>query len=272
VLSRSALKYILILSIFLLSACDEQILHDLSESEANRVISRFSGTAIIPTKVVQSDGRWAIAVPRESSVSALAFLDSHRVLSARGGKGPKAAKGGLVPSREEQWFSYQRAVAQSIEDTLNSLGGVLEAHVHVNLPEHDPLLGRKRDAGGTGSVLLVIDDRFAVKDEEVSALVSGAAGLPAGSVTVLRSIAARNSGSVAEQDEPSVVALVAPSVTAPVVSSEALGPELPKWLSLQIAYAAMGSFVCGTVGVIAVRRRTRRKRTRFSLPVESHEE
>jgi type III secretion protein J len=252
------------LSIFFLSACEEQILHDLSESEANRVISRFSGTDIIPTKVSQSDGRWAIAVPRGNSVSALSFLDSHRVLSSRGAVGSKGAKGGLVPSREEQWFSYQRAVAQSIEDTLNSLGGVLEAHVHVNLPEHDPLLGRKRDVGGTGSVLLVIDDRFSAKDEDVSALVSGAAGLPAGSVTVLRSVAARNSTPV---PEPAV-----PPMAQPVVSTETRLSGLPQWLSPEIACAAMGSFVCGTIGVVALRRRTRRKHTRFSLPVEPHHE
>lgn len=247
-----------------LSACEEQILHDLSESEANRVISRFSGTDIIPTKVAQSDGRWAIAVPRESSVSALSFLDSHRVLSSRAGTGSKGSKGGLVPSREEQWFSYQRAVAQSIEDTLNSLGGVLEAHVHVNLPEHDPLLGRKRDVGGTGSVLLVIDDRFSTKDEDVSGLVSGAAGLPLGSVTVLRSVAARNSSPMPELAQPLIVP---PSIKADTKMSELL-----QWLSPQMGFAVMGSFVCGTVGVVAVRRRTRRKRTRFSLPVEAHRE
>ncbi len=254
----------MLLSIFFLSACEEQILHDLSESEANRVISRFSGTDIIPTKVSQSDGRWAIAVPRESSVSALSFLDSHRVLSSRAGTGTKGSKGGLVPSREEQWFSYQRAVAQSIEDTLNSLAGVLEAHVHVNLPEHDPLLGRKRDVGGTGSVLLVIDDRFSAKDEDISALVSGAAGLPAGSVTVLRSVATRNSGSVPEIAEP--------SATPPAVTTETRLSELPQWLSPEMGCAVMGSLVCGTVGIVAVRRRTRRKRTRFSLPVEPHHE
>ncbi len=247
-----------------MSACEEQILHDLSETEANRVISRFSGTDIIPTKVAQSDGRWAIAVPRESSVSALSFLDSHRVLSSRAGTGSKGTKAGLVPSREEQWFSYQRAVAQSIEDTLNSLGGVLEAHVHVNLPEHDPLLGRKRDVGGTGSVLLVIDDRFSAKDEDISALVSGAAGLPAGSVTVLRSVATRNSSAVPE--------IVEPSATPPTETLETRLSELPQWLSPEMSCAVMGSFVCGTVGVVAVRRRTRRKRTRFSLPVEPHHE
>ncbi len=252
------------MSFLLLTACDEQILHDLSESEANRVISRFSGTDIIPTKVSQSDGRWAIAVPRQASVSALSFLDSHRVLSSRGAIGSKGSKGGLVPSREEQWFSYQRAVAQSVEETLNSLGGVLEAHVHVNLPEHDPLLGRKRDAGGSGSVLLVIDDRFSAKDEDISALVSGAAGLPAGSVTVLRSVAARNSSSAVEPVE----APVAP----PVVAREARFLEVGAWLSPEIAGAAVALIMCVTLGLVAVRRRARRKRTRFSLPVESHHE
>ncbi len=264
---RGFFRHVVLLSLVVLSGCQEQILHDLSEPEANRVISRFSGTDIVPSKVSQSDGRWAIAVPHRDAAPALSFLDSHRVLSSRAAIGSQSTKSGLVPSREEQWFSYQRAVSQSIEETLNTLAGVLEAHVHVNLPEHDPLLGRTRDVGGTGSVLLVIDERYTTKDEEVSALVAGAAGLSAASVTVLRSVAARNAGSASSPPEPATIQ------PAPVADTTVrLDPaRFMEWVSPEVACAGTASLACGVAGLVAVRRRSR-KRTRFSLPVESHHE
>jgi type III secretion protein J len=170
-----------------LTGCDEQILHDLSEQDANKVFSRLSVGNVSAQKVLQSDGRWAISVPRDSIVAALAFLDTNRVLAPRSA-GPAAnTKGGFVPSREEQWFRYERSVASAIEDSLSAMLGVLEARVHLNLPETDPLFGTKKEANGSGSVLLVVDSRYSAKDEEVAALVSGAAGVPSQRVTILRS-------------------------------------------------------------------------------------
>jgi len=259
---QGAVRRTTVIGLVVLSACQEQILHDLSETEANRVVSRFSGSSIVPTKVSQSDGRWAIAVSAGDAVSALAFLDSHRVLPARSAHASKGSKGGLVPSREEQWFSYQRAVAHSIEDTLNTLAGVLEAHVHVNLPEHDPLLGRRRDVSGTGSVLLVIDDRFVTKDEEVSSLVAGAAGIPAAQVTVLKSLAAAEAVSVQAPVESSIAAPAA-YAQSPKIFTEL--PQVMNLVSPEIACVAAASFVCGVAGLVALRRRARR-RTRFTLP------
>jgi type III secretion protein J len=175
-----------ILLVVALSGCDEQILHDLSEQDANKVLSRLSAGSVSAHKVIQSDGRWAISVPRDSIVTALAFLDTNRVLAPRSSGLGINAKSGFVPSREEQWFRYERSVAASIEESLSAMSGVLEARVHLNLPETDPLFGTKKEASGSGSVLLVVDNRYSAKDEDVSALVSGAAGVPAQRVTILR--------------------------------------------------------------------------------------
>jgi|694.fasta_scaffold10224_3 type III secretory pathway lipoprotein EscJ len=168
--------------------CDEQIIHDLGEAEANRVVSRLSVAALDAHKVQQSDGRWAVAVPEESILPALTFLESNRVLTPRG-QPSGSSKGGLVPSRQEQWFRYERAMAQAIEESLAALAGVLEARVHVNLPESDPLFGTKKREGGSGSVLLLVDGGFVASNDEISALVAGAAGIPAQHVTVLKSVA-----------------------------------------------------------------------------------
>lgn len=183
--------------------CEEQILHDLGEAEANRVVSRLSAVQLGARKVQQSDGRWAIAVPEDYIIAALGFLESNRVLASKSQAGAGAAKSGIVPSRQEQWFRYERAMAQAIEDSLGALGGVLEARVHLNLPESDPLFGAKKREGGSGSVLLLVDGGYSAANEEVAALVAGAAGIPPASVMVLKSMAPQGSsqpGSAGDAD------------------------------------------------------------------------
>ncbi len=184
--SRSRFVVVLIFVAALAAGCDEQIVHDLSENDANRVVSRLSAADLGAHKVQQSDGRWAVAVRQEAIVPALSFLESNRVLIARPSGG---AKSGIVPSREEQWFRYERAMAQTIEESLGALSGVLEARVHLNLPETDPLFGTRKEAVGSGSVLLLIDSRYSAANGEVAALVAGAAGIPVAQVTVLKSAA-----------------------------------------------------------------------------------
>ncbi len=199
-----------------LAGCEEQIIHDLGEAEANRVVSRLSVADLDAHKVQQSDGRWAVAVAQESILPALTFLESNRVLTPRG-QTSAGSKGGLVPSRQEQWFRYERAMAQSMEDSLAALAGVLEARVHVNLPESDPLFGAKKREGGSGSVLLLIDGSFVATNEEVSSLVAGAAGIPAKNVTVLKSVAPQRPSELGR--EPGAGALSSLSEQGEIASS-----------------------------------------------------
>lgn len=256
---------------FTLSGCDEQILHDLSEQDANKVLSRLSAGSVSAHKVLQSDGRWAISVPRDSIVTALAFLDTNRVLAPRSSGLGVNAKGGFVPSREEQWFRYERSVAASIEESLSAMSGVLEARVHLNLPETDPLFGTKKESSGSGSVLLVVDSRYSAKDEEVSALISGAAGVPAQRVTILRSQAhiVRN----VEQPNiasPSgaVVKLSESRVSAPQgeLESHQVSPQLA------LAGGGFGGLVILFLLGVKWRRSRGLKRVKFPLPAGLEDE
>jgi type III secretory pathway lipoprotein EscJ len=54
-----------------LAGCREPILHDLAESEANRLISRLSQIDVASEKVIQADGRWSLAVGHSDTVKAL---------------------------------------------------------------------------------------------------------------------------------------------------------------------------------------------------------
>jgi type III secretion protein J len=260
-----ALAGVVLLTV-LVAGCDEQILHDLSEQDANKVLSRLSAGSVGAKKVLQSDGRWAISVSRDSIVPALSYLDTNRVLSPRSNAATSGSKGGFVPSREEQWFRYERSVALSIEDSLGAMLGVLEARVHLNLPETDPLFGTRKESTGSGSVLLVVDARYAAKDEEIAALVSGAAGIPATKVTVLKSqaqMAGLGSGAgvqVASQ-EPAMVPLKSHDV-----STEQVASLVPR--EIGIASAAVVAFM--GVGIFVFR--SRRRKVTFSLPTGTESE
>jgi type III secretory pathway lipoprotein EscJ len=252
------------------TGCREQILHDLSEADANKVISRLSSSGASAEKVLQSDGRWAISVSRDKVLSALSFLDSHRVLPTREGEPKPKSSGGLVPSREEQWFRYERSVAQSIEDSLSTMQGVLEARVHLHLPESDPLFGTRRDDRGSGSVLMVVDSRFMAKDEELASLVAGAAGITASNVRVLRSVAPMAYGEKTTQVSalaPQESSAVAATAETPTVASREVGaPADPVTMShVEVGLASVAGIGVFALGAFVARRR--KPRVTFTLPI-----
>ena len=240
----------------LLTGCQEQIVHDLSEREANAVISQLSMAHLDARKVQQADGRWAISVDQDEMIQALSYIENRRVLTTRDPK-VLSSKGGMIPSREEQWFRYERSVAASLEESLSVLPGVLDARVHVNLPDDDPLFGDSARKGGSGSVLLVVDRRYATGHDEVAALVSGAAGLSRDVVRVLTSEAVQTNVVEGDSAPAAIVAGVPPSVE-PEISW-----LIPSWVASVSAFA-FGVVVCG--GRFLTRRRKRR--VAFELPKE----
>ncbi len=251
-----------------LSGCDEQILHDLTEQEANRVVSRLGIGSLEAKKIQQSDGRWAIAVPKSITVTALSFLETNRVLSPRAAATSAGGKGGFVPSREEQWFRYERSVALSIEDSLGTVLGVLEARVHLNLPETDPLFGTRKESIGSGSVLLVVDGRYASKDEEIAALVGGAAGIPAAKVTVLKSPAL-----VTPPTADSLEVAHAGGIIAEYAQIRAEAPVsgLRRFFRSEVGFASCAvATILGVGSIVCIKRR---RRIRFPLPAQlDHED
>ncbi len=233
------------------AACQEEIVHDLSEREANKVVSHLSVAHLGASKVLQADGRWAIAVDRDEIVSALSLLDTQRVLAPRGGDS-LVGKSSMIPSREEQRFRYERALAASIEDSLSAIPGVLEPRVHINVPDQDPLFPSQDLRLGSGSVLLVVDESFKASDDEISALIAGAAGISREAVRVLKSIA------------PPPRSPLGPDATLIAVRREEMhSTSTPPWA---VGAAIAGGVLCA----LGIRRlATRRmKRSTFSLPKE----
>ncbi len=175
-----------LLSVIFCFGCREQIVHDLNEREANRLISRLHDSGIEVEKKRQTDGLWSLSVAGDLAGQAVRALTTQRLLSAQVGE---AKDGGpFLQSRDEGRFRYERAVSREIEKTLSGIPQVLEARVHLNMPQVDPFFGvTKESSVPSASVLLI---HAAAKEMEpdraaIAQLVSGASGIPPSQVSIL---------------------------------------------------------------------------------------
>lgn len=159
-------------------------MHNLSEAEANRLLTRLQVVAIAGEKVKQADGKWSVEVEHSDALNAIRYLDEVRVF--KDVQRQEEDKSSFLSSREEQHYRHAQNLGQEIEATLLSIKGVLDARVHLNLPETDPILGhRLSNSKGSGSVLLVVSEEFINDSQLVSRLVSGAAGLEDRDISLL---------------------------------------------------------------------------------------
>jgi type III secretion protein J len=177
------MRFLLLAVLLVFSGCREQIVHNLSEIDANRLVTKLHDASLSGDKEKQADGKWSISVPSDETIRALKLLNDSRILRSESQK--PIEKSSVISSREDQRFHYERSLSQEIETTLSSVPGVLEARVHLNIPPVDPLFGKSIGPGGTASVLLVTDNLLAASKEEIAGLVSGASGIKAEAISVL---------------------------------------------------------------------------------------
>jgi len=182
--SKSIFKILTVIVFLIFTGCREQIIHNLDELDANRVVTSLQDAGIDGEKVIQPDGRWSVSVESSRSQDAFKLLEDKRLIKNTNRR--TLAKTSVISSRESQRFEYERSVSQEIEQTLLSLEQILEARVHLNFPVTDPLLGNATAAqNSSGSVLIVANGSRTLTKEDISKLVSGASGIPSERISVL---------------------------------------------------------------------------------------
>lgn len=166
-------------------SCNEVLVHDLSENDANKIVSDLHKNEIKAKKLKQADGFWSVTVSKSESYKALEYLTSTRIIKSE--HASKASSSSFINSREDQLFQYERHLSSEIEYTLKSLPGVLDVRVHLNLPVKDPLFGKNisDDSSSSGSVLLITGQEFLSKNIDIQKLVSGASGINPDLISVL---------------------------------------------------------------------------------------
>lgn len=125
----------------LLTGCDtETTLHaGLPEQQANLVMAALLDAGIPCHKVAGDEGTWNVTVSDARFAEAVNLLES-RGLPRRAyqGVGEVFKKTGMISSPSEERIRFMDALAQDLSRTIATIDGVIDARVHIVLPENDP--------------------------------------------------------------------------------------------------------------------------------------
>lgn len=129
------------LATLLLAGCEKQttLFSGLVERQANIVMAALLDNGIACTKTPGDEGTWNVMIG-ESGFAKAVNLCEQRGLPQRTfqGVGDVFKKSGMVSSPSEERIRFMDAVAQDLSRTISMIDGVVDARVHVVLPENDP--------------------------------------------------------------------------------------------------------------------------------------
>ena len=125
----------------LLVGCDKAatLFSGLAESQANAALAALLESGIAATKAPGDEGTWNVMIGEKDFAEA-ATLCERRGLPRRtfNGVGVVFKKTGMVSSPSEERIRFMDAIAQDLSQTISMIDGVVDARVHVVLPENDP--------------------------------------------------------------------------------------------------------------------------------------
>ena len=121
--------------------CDKEVaLHSqLEERQANLVMAALLDEGIVCHKTAGDEGMWNVMIS-EANFAAAANLLERKGLPRRSYQGVSEVfkKTGMVSSPSEERIRFMDALAQDLSRTISGIDGVVDARVHVVLPENDP--------------------------------------------------------------------------------------------------------------------------------------
>jgi type III secretion protein J len=194
---RPWLRAAVVAPLLLLAACGEQEVYgQLKESEANEMISVLRVAHIDASKRGAADGKWAISVDPDQ------FSRAVQVLRANGypkddfaSLGQIFEKKGFVSSPIEERARLIYGLSQELSRTVSEIDGVVEARVHLAIPEPDPLSDKIKPSSAavfikyqpgfdlqrqTGAIKsLVTNSIEGLQYDKVSVVMFAAQGVPA---------------------------------------------------------------------------------------------
>ena len=124
-----------------LAGCDETttLYSSLEESQANSVMAALIGAGIEAQKTAGDEGTWNVLIGRSRFAEAANLCESRGLPRRRfNGVGEVFKKTGMVSSPSEERIRFMDAIAQDLSQTISMIDGVVDARVHVVLPENDP--------------------------------------------------------------------------------------------------------------------------------------
>lgn len=134
-------KLLALASLLALAGCDKQttLFSGLEESQANAVMAALMDAGMAVEKTPGDEGTWNVMIG-QSDFAKAANLCERTGLPRRhfAGVGDVFKKTGMVSSPSEERIRFMDAIAQDLARTISMIDGVVDARVHVVLPENDP--------------------------------------------------------------------------------------------------------------------------------------
>ncbi len=199
--SSPGVRLALVLGLLLVAACHVPVVHNLPEGEANRIIATLQNHGIVARKlVVDPDANtWSVEVPRDATARAWSVLAEYKLPRTPDRRFQDVfGRSKLVVTPVEERALYLEALQGELARTLSTIAGVIDARVHLVLPEKD-LTGQLK---GSAKASVVVEYQptaqgvAPIQPVEVQELVSHAVdGLSGDAVSVIlkpSSIAAPN--------------------------------------------------------------------------------
>ena len=124
----------------LLLACRTPVLHDLPEAEANKIVSVLQDHGIYADKEIGDEelNTWSISVPRDATGRAWAVLEEYKLPRTPERRFADVfGKSKLVVTPREEQALFLEALQGELSQTVESIDGVIDARVHLVLPERD---------------------------------------------------------------------------------------------------------------------------------------
>ncbi len=121
-----------------LTACGNKVelLHEISEVEANDVLAALLDAGITADKQPGKDGMVSLSVEQAHFSRAISLLNAEGLPHEKYVKmGDVFRKEGMISSPLEERARYLWALSQELSATVSQIDGVIKARVHVVLPE-----------------------------------------------------------------------------------------------------------------------------------------
>ncbi len=132
------IRLILIIHLFGLTACMQELYSGLSEQAANEMILILRRNNINTERINQQDGKYAIQVDSKDLPRSLSLLRNHGYpRETFESMGELFKKEGLISTPLEERVRLIHALSQSVTETLTQIDGVITARVHIVLPENN---------------------------------------------------------------------------------------------------------------------------------------
>lgn len=137
------MKRILLVSLTaaLLAGCSREatLNSSLEERQANLVMATLLDEGIACRKVEGDENTWNVMIDEKDFAQAANLLE-RKGLPRREFKGVAETfkKTGMVSSPSEERIRFMDALAQDLSRTITAIDGVVDARVHVVLPNNDP--------------------------------------------------------------------------------------------------------------------------------------